>query len=59
MFAGIPIVGLLVAPHAWGIVVIAALSLLSLAGLGALGGQLGGAPIGRASASPSVERWRW
>jgi vacuolar iron transporter family protein len=48
VFAGIPIVGLLVAPHAWGIVVIAALSLLSLAGLGALGGQLGGAPIGRA-----------
>lgn len=48
LFAGIPIVGLLVAPRAWGIAVIAALSLISLAVLGTLGGHLGGAPLGRA-----------
>ena len=49
LFAGIPIAGLLVTPGAWGIVVIAALSLVSLAVLGALGGHLGGAPLGRAA----------
>jgi VIT1/CCC1 family predicted Fe2+/Mn2+ transporter len=49
LFAGIPIVGLLLAPDAWGIVVIATLSLVCLAVLGALGGHLGGAPLGRAS----------
>lgn len=47
-FAMIPIVSLLLAPAAWGVEIIAATSLLSLAGLGALGGRLGGAPLGRA-----------
>ena len=54
LFAGIPIAGLLVAPDAWGIVVIAALSLVSLAVLGALGGHLGGASLGRASLRVTV-----
>ena len=40
---------LLLAPAALRIPTIAALSLVSLAGLGAFGGHLGGAPIGRAS----------
>jgi VIT1/CCC1 family predicted Fe2+/Mn2+ transporter len=48
-FALVPIVGLLVAPVATRIPVIAAVSLLSLALLGALGGRLGGAPMGRAA----------
>jgi VIT1/CCC1 family predicted Fe2+/Mn2+ transporter len=48
-FAVVPIAGLLVAPAALRIPVIAALSLVSLAGLGAFGGHLGGAPLGRAS----------
>ena len=48
-FATIPIVALLVAPAAWRIPLIAVLSLVSLAVLGALGGYLGGAPLGRAS----------
>jgi len=48
-FAVIPIAGLLAAPAALGIPVIAALSLASLAVLGALGGHIGGAPLGRAS----------
>jgi len=40
--------------------VIAALSLGCLAGLGALGGYLGGAPKVRAAfGSPSAEVWRW
>jgi VIT1/CCC1 family predicted Fe2+/Mn2+ transporter len=45
----IPIVALLIAPASLRIPVIAALSLLSLAALGAFGGHLGGAPLGRAS----------
>lgn len=49
LFAGVPIVALLIAPTAWRIPAIASLSLLSLAALGALGGHLGGAALGRAS----------
>ena len=49
LFAMVPIVALLVAPLPLRIPVIAALSLLSLAALGAFGGRLGGAPLGRAS----------
>jgi VIT1/CCC1 family predicted Fe2+/Mn2+ transporter len=45
----VPIVALLVAPAAARISAIAALSLISLAGLGAFGGHLGGAPLGRAA----------
>jgi VIT1/CCC1 family predicted Fe2+/Mn2+ transporter len=48
-FAMIPIVALVVAPASLRIPVIAALSLVSLATLGAFGGHLGGAPLGRAS----------
>jgi VIT1/CCC1 family predicted Fe2+/Mn2+ transporter len=48
-FATVPIVGLLVAPHEVRIPVIAALSLVSLAVLGAAGGQLAGAPKLRAA----------
>ncbi len=48
-FAGVPIAALLLAPVALRIPVIAALSLVSLAALGAFGGYLGGAPLGRAS----------
>jgi len=48
-FAMIPIVALVVAPASLHIPVIAALSLVSLATLGAFGGYLGGAPLGRAS----------
>jgi vacuolar iron transporter family protein len=48
-FALVPIAALLVAPTALRIPVIAALSLSSLAALGAFGGHLGGAPVGRAS----------
>ena len=48
-FALVPIVGLLMAPATARIPVIAAVSLLSLVLLGALGGHLGGAPIGRAA----------
>lgn len=44
-----PIVGLLVAPAAARIRAIAALSLVSLTALGAFGGHLGGAPLGRAA----------
>ena len=47
-FAVVPIAALLVAPAALRIPIIAALSLASLAALGAFGGHLGGAPIGRA-----------
>ncbi len=45
----IPIAGLFIAPATLRIPVIAAISLLSLAALGAFGGHLGGAPLGRAS----------
>jgi VIT1/CCC1 family predicted Fe2+/Mn2+ transporter len=49
LFAGVPIAALFAAPSAWRIPVIAALSLMCLAALGAFGGHLGGAPIGRAA----------
>ena len=48
-FAVVPIAALLVAPAALRIPVIAALSLGSLAVLGAFGGHLGGAALGRAA----------
>jgi VIT1/CCC1 family predicted Fe2+/Mn2+ transporter len=48
-FASIPIAGLFVASTPLRIPVIALLSLVSLASLGAIGGQLGGAPRGRAA----------
>jgi vacuolar iron transporter family protein len=53
-FATLPVVALLLAPAASRIAVIAALSLASLAVLGALGGWLGGAPIGRAAVRVTV-----
>jgi VIT1/CCC1 family predicted Fe2+/Mn2+ transporter len=49
VFALFPIAALLVAPAALRIPLIAASSLLSLAALGAFGGHLGGAPLGRAA----------
>jgi len=48
-FAVLPIAALLVAPASLRLPAIAALSLASLAALGAFGGHLGGAPIGRAA----------
>jgi VIT1/CCC1 family predicted Fe2+/Mn2+ transporter len=48
-FALVPVAALLVAPEALRVPVIAAVSLLSLATLGAFGGHLGGAPLGRAA----------
>jgi VIT1/CCC1 family predicted Fe2+/Mn2+ transporter len=48
-FAMIPVVALLVAPASLRVPLIAALSLVSLGTLGAFGGHLGGAPIGRAA----------
>jgi VIT1/CCC1 family predicted Fe2+/Mn2+ transporter len=48
-FAVVPIAALLIAPPTLRIPAIAALSLVSLAALGAFGGHLGGAPLGRAS----------
>jgi len=48
-FALVPMAALLVAPAAFRIPAIAAMSLASLAGLGAFGGHLGGAPLGRAA----------
>ena len=54
LFAVVPIVALLVAPTPLRIPVIAALCLLSLAALGAFGGYLGGAPLGRASLRVTV-----
>jgi VIT1/CCC1 family predicted Fe2+/Mn2+ transporter len=48
-FALIPVAALLIAPAAFRIHVIAVLSLICLAALGAFGGYLGGAPIGRAA----------
>jgi vacuolar iron transporter family protein len=47
MFALLPIVGLLIAPAAYRMQMIAAVTLGSLAGLGALGARLGGASAGR------------
>jgi len=49
VFAAVPIGALLVAPAAVRIPVIAGVSLVSLAVLGALGGHLGGAPLLRAA----------
>jgi vacuolar iron transporter family protein len=48
-FAVVPIAALLVSPSSLRIPMIAALSLASLAALGAFGGHLGGAPLGRAA----------
>jgi VIT1/CCC1 family predicted Fe2+/Mn2+ transporter len=48
-FAGVPIAALFVAPSELRIPIIAALSLVCLATLGAFGGHLGGAPLGRAT----------
>ena len=48
-FALVPIFAVLVAPAALRIFVVAAISLVCLAVLGAFGGYLGGAPLGRAS----------
>ena len=48
-FALIPIAALLGAPQNLRVPVIAAISLASLAALGAFGGHLGGAPLGRAA----------
>lgn len=48
-FGLVPLVGLSLAPSMLAIPVIAGLSLLSLAALGALGGRLGGAPVVRAA----------
>jgi VIT1/CCC1 family predicted Fe2+/Mn2+ transporter len=53
-FASIPIVALVVSPAFLRIPLVAALSLLSLATLGALGGHLGGAPVVRASLRVTV-----
>ena len=49
LFALVPIAGLFAAPAPLRIPTIAALSLVSLAALGAFGGHLGGAPLGRAA----------
>jgi VIT1/CCC1 family predicted Fe2+/Mn2+ transporter len=54
LFAAVPIGALLVAPATLRIPVIAAFSLMSLAALGALGGHLGGASLGRASLRVTV-----
>ncbi len=48
-FALVPVLGLLIAPLGLRIPVIAALSLISLAALGAFGGYLGGAPLAPAA----------
>ena len=53
-FALLPIAALLVAPPGVRIPAIAALSLVSLAALGAFGGHLGGAPLGRAALRVTV-----
>jgi VIT1/CCC1 family predicted Fe2+/Mn2+ transporter len=48
-FAAVPILALVVAPADSRILAIAVVSLITLAGLGAFGGRLGGAPLGRAA----------
>lgn len=53
-FALVPIAALLVAPTSLRIPVVAAVSLLSLAALGAFGGHLGGAPLGRAAVRVTI-----
>ncbi len=54
LFAIIPILGLLVAPASLRMPTIAALSLVSLAALGAFGAHLGGAPLSRAALRVSL-----
>ena len=49
IFAVVPIIALLCSPAALRIPLIASISLVSLAVLGAFGGYLGGAPLGRAT----------
>jgi VIT1/CCC1 family predicted Fe2+/Mn2+ transporter len=49
VFAMVPIIALLMAPATLRVPMIATCSLMSLAALGALGGHLGGAPLGRAA----------
>jgi VIT1/CCC1 family predicted Fe2+/Mn2+ transporter len=53
-FALVPILALLVAPFRWRIPVIAVLSLVSLAVLGAFGGHVGGAPVVRAAVRVTI-----
>jgi VIT1/CCC1 family predicted Fe2+/Mn2+ transporter len=53
-FAMVPIVALLVSPAPSRLLMIAGLSLMSLAVLGALGGYLGGAPLGRAAVRVTI-----
>jgi VIT1/CCC1 family predicted Fe2+/Mn2+ transporter len=48
-FAILPIAGLAIAPSSLRLVSIAVVTLVSLATLGALGGRIGGAPVGRAA----------
>jgi VIT1/CCC1 family predicted Fe2+/Mn2+ transporter len=48
-FAMLPIVAMLLGPEAWRLPMIAGCSLTGLAALGAFGGYLGGAPVGRAA----------
>ena len=60
-FATVPILALLIAPSSLRIFSIASSSLLSLAVLGAFGGHLGGAPLGRAALRVTIggafRRW--
>lgn len=49
LFAMIPILALLLAPAEWRLPTIVVVTIASLAGLGALGGQLSGAPLGRST----------
>ena len=61
LFATVPILALLIAPSSLRIFSIASSSLLSLAVLGAFGGHLGGAPLGRAALRVTIggafRRW--
>jgi len=60
-FGVVPIAALFAAPAVLRIPVIAALSLVSLAVLGAFGGHLGGAPLGKAALRVTLEvprRWQ-
>jgi VIT1/CCC1 family predicted Fe2+/Mn2+ transporter len=54
LFALIPVAALLVAPAAFRIHVIAAISLVCLAILGTFGAHLGGAPLGRAAVRVTI-----
>jgi len=53
-FAAVPIIALLISQERWRLQVIAALSLASLAAVGAFGAHLGGAPLMRASLRVTV-----